>query len=176
MKIVQITYVLFSIQIRDSIADGSNIFALSQLIVHGTPCRVTVQLCSRVALMVRVSSILCTKLISKVPKLCQRAIHEECSGHEKYWNMIDARLCMIRRVAGSDKAKVTRCLSLLLVVSLKFPEVTSYLCRAFKNILNKDRATYGVGEDYQIGDVVGNEWQQRVDDVVAGIPVEQQGT
>ena len=46
---------LFFLQIRDSIADGGiNIFALSQLIVHGTPCRVTIQLCSRVALMVSV--------------------------------------------------------------------------------------------------------------------------
>jgi hypothetical protein len=37
-----------------------------------------------------------------------------------------------------------------------------------------DRATYGVGEDYEIGDLINNEWQQRVDDVVAGI-LEQQG-
>ena len=32
-----------------------------------------------------------------------------------------------------------------------------------------DQATYGVGEDYEIGDTVSNEWQQTVDDVVAGI-------
>lgn len=44
----------------------------------------------------------------------------------------------------------------------------SYLCRAFKNILNADRAMYGVGEDYEIEDFIGNELQQRVDDVVGG--------
>jgi hypothetical protein len=43
------------------------------------------------------------------------------------------------------------------------------LSRAFKTILKTDRDTYGIGDDYQIGDFVGNEWQQRVDDVVAGV-------
>jgi hypothetical protein len=81
--------------------------------------------------------------------------------------MIDTRLSMIRRVAGSDKVKTTRCLSSF--GSSKIYTYTSYLCRAFKNILKNDRATYGVGEDYQIGDLVNNEWQQRVDDVVAGV-------
>jgi len=42
-------------QIRDSITQNTNIFALAQVIVHGTPCRPTVQLCSRVALMVSVT-------------------------------------------------------------------------------------------------------------------------
>ncbi|KAF8880365.1 hypothetical protein CPB84DRAFT_1687624 [Gymnopilus junonius] len=37
--------------IRDSIGNNTNIFALAQLIVHGTPCCPTVQLCAWVALM-----------------------------------------------------------------------------------------------------------------------------
>ena len=42
-------------QIQDSITQNTNIFALAQVIVHGTPCRPTVQLCSRVALMVSIT-------------------------------------------------------------------------------------------------------------------------
>ena len=45
-------------QIRDSITQNTNIFALAQVIVHGTPCRPTVQLCSRVAFMVSVTFFL----------------------------------------------------------------------------------------------------------------------
>lgn len=41
--------------------------------------------------------------------------------------------------------------------------------RAFRDILKTDRETYGSGEDYDIADVVADEWQQRVDDVVGGI-------
>ena len=44
---------------------------------------------------------------------------------------------------------------------------------AFKKILDMDRATYGIGKDYEIGDTVSNELQQRVDDVVAGISEQQ---
>ncbi|KJA24848.1 hypothetical protein HYPSUDRAFT_135656, partial [Hypholoma sublateritium FD-334 SS-4] len=111
--------------IRDSISSSPtvNIFALSQQIVQGTPCRVT------------------------------RAIYVEYSGNEKYWNHIDARLAYIRRISNLDKVKATRRV-------------------AFRKILDTDRATYGVGEDYEIGDTISNELQQRVDAVVSG--VEQQ--
>ena len=40
--------------------------------------------------------------------------------------------------------------------------------RGFTDILKNDRAQYGVGEDYVIGDVIADEWQQRVDNVVGG--------
>lgn len=40
--------------------------------------------------------------------------------------------------------------------------------RAFNAILKHDRAQYGAGQDYEIKDVVADDWQQRVDDVVAG--------
>lgn len=113
--------------IRESIKSNTNIFSLAQLIVHSTPCRTTVQLCARVALM--------------------RAIHAECSGSEKYWNLIDARLEFIRSRAGGSLPKIAR---------------------AFNEILKVDRATYGACEDYVIADTVADEWQQRVDDVVAG--------
>lgn len=43
-----------------------------------------------------------------------------------------------------------------------------HICRAFRDILKIDRETYGVGEDYEIGDVVADVWQQTVDDVVGG--------
>ena len=42
-------------QIWDSITQNTNIFALAQVIVHRTPCRPTVQLCSRVVLMVSIT-------------------------------------------------------------------------------------------------------------------------
>ncbi|KAF8805217.1 hypothetical protein BYT27DRAFT_7224926 [Phlegmacium glaucopus] len=69
--------------------------------------------------------------------LAQHAIHQECNGGKKYWNLID------------------QCLALA--------------ARAFRDILKTDRDTYGMGEDYEIGDVVADDWQQRVNDVVAGI-------
>ena len=46
--------------------------------------------------------------------------------------------------------------------------VLHYSLRAFKAILQADRATYGASDDYEIANVIGNEWQQRVDDVVSG--------
>lgn len=42
----------------------------------------------------------------------KRAIYQECEGAEKYWNLIDKRLMMVRKLAGSDAAKVVRCVSL----------------------------------------------------------------
>jgi hypothetical protein len=45
-------YFFFVYKVKESIKSNTNIFALAQLIVHGTPCRPTVQLCARVALMV----------------------------------------------------------------------------------------------------------------------------
>ena len=43
------------------------------------------------------------------------------------------------------------------------------LYRGFTEILKKDRTQYGAGEDYVIGDVIADEWQQRVDNVVGGL-------
>lgn len=48
---------------------------------------------------------------------------------------------------------------------LKFQNI----CRAFRDILKTDRETYGVGEDYEIVDLVADEWQEQVDNVVGGI-------
>lgn len=42
------------------------------------------------------------------------------------------------------------------------------LCRAFNEVLRLDRAKYGVDDEYTIGDTITDEWQQRVDEVVAG--------
>ena len=41
----------------------------------------------------------------------------------------------------------------------------------FNNILKNDRARFDVGEDYEIGDTVADEWQQCIDDVVVGTTV-----
>ncbi|CAA7263726.1 unnamed protein product [Cyclocybe aegerita] len=116
--------------IKDSIKANTNIFSLAQMIVHSTPCRTTIQLCSRVALM--------------------HVVHAECNGGKKFWNLTDARLEFIRTRAGSSASKTAR---------------------AFNEILKIDRATYGAAEEYVIGDTVPDEWQQRVDDVVAGIDI-----
>ncbi|KIJ89892.1 hypothetical protein K443DRAFT_15720 [Laccaria amethystina LaAM-08-1] len=110
--------------VQDSIVQDTNVFALVQVIVHGTPCWPTVQLCSR------------------------WAVHQECKGSEKYWNLIDQRLALVRRLAGIDADKASK---------------------IFRAILKTDRETYGVGEDYVIADLVADDWQQRVDDVVSGI-------
>ena len=42
------------------------------------------------------------------------------------------------------------------------------LYRAFNQVLKADRINFGVGEQYEIADNTADEWQQRVDDVVAG--------
>ena len=63
---------------------------------------------------------------------------------EKYWNLIDQCLALVCRLAGSP------------------------ICRAFRDILKTDKENYGVGEDYEIGDVIADDWQQTVDDVVGG--------
>jgi len=118
--------------IKESISSNTSIFALSQAIVHSTPCRVIVQLCARVALM--------------------RAIHQECFGSEKYWNRIDDRLALIRKIAGGSASKTAK---------------------AFNEILKTDRTTFGADDDYVIGDVVPDELQQRVDAVVAGTAYEE---
>jgi|HubBroStandDraft_2_1064218.scaffolds.fasta_scaffold401336_1 hypothetical protein len=44
---------------------NTNIFSLAQVIVHSTPCRTTIQLCARVALMVGVALFLSTILPSE---------------------------------------------------------------------------------------------------------------
>ncbi|KIK09284.1 hypothetical protein K443DRAFT_942 [Laccaria amethystina LaAM-08-1] len=80
--------------IKESIGSNTNIFALAQLIVHSTPCRTTVQLCARVALM--------------------RAIHKECKGSEKYWNRIDERLATIRKLADGSTSKITKAFNRIL--------------------------------------------------------------
>ena len=42
--------------------------------------------------------------------------------------------------------------------------------RAFNDILKVDRAKFGTDEDYVITDTIPDEWQQRVDNAVAGTP------
>ncbi|KJA14234.1 hypothetical protein HYPSUDRAFT_208899 [Hypholoma sublateritium FD-334 SS-4] len=113
--------------IKASIVSDTNIFALAQSIVSSTPCRPTVQLCARVALM--------------------RSVFVECRGSEKYWNLIDSRLEFIRSKSDGSAVKIAR---------------------GFTDILKNDRALYGAGEDYVIGDVIADEWQQRVDNVIGG--------
>jgi hypothetical protein len=44
---------------------------------------------------------------------------------------------------------------------------TYIIRREFNKFLKVDRAKYGVGENYVIEDTVTDEWQRRVDDVVA---------
>ncbi|KJA12533.1 hypothetical protein HYPSUDRAFT_210423, partial [Hypholoma sublateritium FD-334 SS-4] len=75
--------------IKASIKSNMNIFALAQSIVSSTPCRPTLQLCARVALM--------------------RSVYVECRGSEKYWDLIDARLEFIRSKADGSAVKITRC-------------------------------------------------------------------
>ena len=40
--------------------------------------------------------------------------------------------------------------------------------RAFNDILKADRSKFGADEDYIITDTIPDEWQQRVDNAVAG--------
>ena len=94
----------------------------------------------------------------------QRSVYVECRGSEKYWDLIDARLEFIRSQADGSAVKIARCcwLDRIVIIFLHF------MYRGFTDILKNDRAQYGVGEDYVIGDVIADEWQQRVDNVVGG--------
>ncbi|KAF8905266.1 hypothetical protein CPB84DRAFT_1676821, partial [Gymnopilus junonius] len=74
-------------------------------------------------------------------------IYVESEGSEKYWNLINKHLKFIRDTAGTS---------------------TTLTARAFNKALELDCATFGVDEDYDIKDVPADDWQQRVDDVVAG--------
>ena len=40
-------------------------------------------------------------------------IHQECNGGEKYWNLIDQRLALVRKLAESIPARAVRCVSSL---------------------------------------------------------------
>ena len=42
------------------------------------------------------------------------------------------------------------------------------ISRAFNEILRVDHAKYGTSDDYEIADTIADEWQQCVDDAVAG--------
>ena len=46
--------------------ENTNVFTLAQTIVHSTPCRPTIQLCARVALMVSDCSIYLVVIPSKI--------------------------------------------------------------------------------------------------------------
>lgn len=47
--------------------------------------------------------------------------------------------------------------------------------RAFNDILKADRSKFGADEDYVIADTIPDEWQQRVDNAVAGTPEDVAG-
>ncbi|PPQ78597.1 hypothetical protein CVT26_005315 [Gymnopilus dilepis] len=116
-------------QIRESIANNTNIYRLTQAMASGLPnARPTVQLCARIALM--------------------RCIYVTSGGGEKYWNAIDKRLKFIRDRSGGEASRVAK---------------------AFKQILKEDRETYGIGDDYDIKDLVANDWQVQVDNIVEGL-------
>ena len=76
-------------------------------------------------------------------------------------------MALVRKVAGSIPSRVVRCVSSLSSAAVIHLHPIC-LRRAFKDILKTDRDTYGIGEDYEIGDVVADDWQQTVDDVVGG--------
>lgn len=41
-------------------------------------------------------------------------------------------------------------------------------CRVFDQVLKQDRLTYGVDDDYEIGDTTPSDLQQEVDDIILG--------
>ncbi|KAF8890256.1 hypothetical protein CPB84DRAFT_1940300 [Gymnopilus junonius] len=74
--------------------------------------------------------------------------HVKCNGSEKLWNFIDQRLEFIQNRAGLSKTKAAK---------------------VFNEILKVDRGIYGADDEYEIKEVVADEWQQCVDDMVAGV-------
>jgi len=72
----------------------------------------------------------------------------------------------MRKIAGGSTAKY--------VYPLFSSEyIFTFTCRAFNEILETDRTTFGADDDYDIGDVVPDELQQRVDAAVAGTAYEE---
>jgi hypothetical protein len=98
-------------------------------------------------------------------------IHQECFGSEKYWNRIDDRLALIRKIAGGSAFKTAKYVYPL--ISSEYIYIFTITCRAFNEILKTDRTTFGADDDYVIGDVIPDELQQRVDAVVAGTAYEE---
>ncbi|PPQ95068.1 hypothetical protein CVT25_002255 [Psilocybe cyanescens] len=79
--------------------------------------------------------------IFALAQLCSRvmlmhAIHQECNGGEKYWNLIGQHLVLF---FFHDNMLILY-----------------HTCRAFGDILKTNRDTYGMGEDYEIGDIVAD--------------------
>ncbi|KAF9473194.1 hypothetical protein BDN70DRAFT_937615 [Pholiota conissans] len=77
-----------------------------------------------------------------------RAAYVETQGGENFWNAVDNRLSIIYKAAGANAT----------MISL-----------TFMKILEVDRETYGVGQlqDFEVPDVIADEWQQRVDNAIA---------
>lgn len=88
---------------------NQNILTAAQLIARPTPSRANTQLCARVALMVHMLPRPSATLLFTCP--FQRAVHVECSGGEKYWNIMDARLDFIHLQAGVSTRKLAKCVA-----------------------------------------------------------------
>ncbi|TFK59760.1 hypothetical protein BDN72DRAFT_780313 [Pluteus cervinus] len=82
--------------VKVGITKGSPIYDLALTVVEGSRCKVTIGLCSRLALF-------------------RKVYNEEPQYHgSNYWDGVDARLGVIRKTAGGDQQKITRAFTYIL--------------------------------------------------------------
>jgi len=75
----------------------------------------------------------------------------------------------MRKIAGGSASKTAKYVYPLFSSEYIF----TFTCRAFDEILKTDQTTFGADDDYDIGDVVPDELQQRVDAAVARTAYEE---
>ncbi|KAF8800216.1 hypothetical protein BYT27DRAFT_7117857, partial [Phlegmacium glaucopus] len=116
--------------IKESLAlpvnESDSIFDLATTIVTNSKSLVTVPLCARIALL--------------------RKVYVEFPGGN-FWDKVNARLLLIRTMAGGENWKITK---------------------AFESILQADHTSYGDNASYTLPDITANVFQNSIDDVIAG--------
>ena len=86
-------------------ADKINIYDLTSKMIHGTRCVISVQLCTRVALMVRIPAS--SDLPFTDPPWMQHKVVLKHKG-DKFWDKVDEKLEHIRKTANNDKSKIAK--------------------------------------------------------------------
>jgi len=143
--------------------DRMNIYELTKKLITKTRCIVSVQLCARVAIMVRIPSQFQAGFTLTL--LLKRLVIKKHPG-DNFWDKVDTKLDDIRKKADNNKEKIKRSAILLC------GDIPSWLnclmiSRAMRHCLDKDRETYGMLDQDDIKDGEPNDWLDDIDDAVA---------
>ncbi|KAF8812713.1 hypothetical protein BYT27DRAFT_7086263, partial [Phlegmacium glaucopus] len=89
---------------------------------------------------------LATTIVTNSKSSVTRKVYVEFPGGN-FWDKVDARLLLIRTMAGGENWKITK---------------------AFECILQADRTSYGDNASYTLPDITADVFQNSIDDVIAG--------